>query len=125
MFIVGESGKNFYASMGIDMSTNTELSIVFIKPDGTTVTKTQTASEVALGASGLSFDDPDGSPITVLANQYLVYNIETGFLDQAGNRTDDTAWKAYGIYTNTGTTPTTNIIGLCVEFDVSEICPDD
>jgi hypothetical protein len=109
--------------MSVDMSTNTELSITFIKPGGTTVTKTKTAGEVALGLVNLTFDDPDGSPITALANEYLVYDIEPAFLDVAGSREDDNPWKAYGTYTDTGTTPDKVIIGLCVEFDVSAICP--
>jgi len=122
MFTIGESGKNFYAAMSVDMSTNTELSITFTKPDGTTITKTQTAGEVALGGVGVTFDNPDGTPITALANEYLIYDIEPAFLDQAGNRADGTPWKAFGTYTDTGTTPDKVIIGLCVEFDVDAIC---
>lgn len=122
MFTIGESGKKFYASMSVDMSTNTELSIVFTKPDGITVTKTKTGGEVALGTSSITFDDPDGAPITALANEYLIYDIEPGFLDQAGSRDDDNPWKAYGIYTDTGPAPDKVIIGLCVEFDVGAVC---
>jgi len=122
MFTVGESGKNFYAAMSVDMSTNTELEITFIKPDGTEVTKTQTASEVALGGVGVTFDDPDGSPITALANEYLIYDIEPAFLDQSGSRANSDPWKAYGTYTDTGASPNKVIIGLCVEFDVDAVC---
>lgn len=123
MFFVGESNKNFYAATNVDMSTNTELEIIFTKPDGTIVTKTQTAGEIALGASGITFDNPDGESITALANEYLIYAIEPAFLDQAGNRADGNPWKAYAKYTDTATTPDTVIIGSCIEFDVTGICP--
>ena len=122
-FIVGESGKNFFAHTGVDMSTNTELEIVFTKPDGTTSIKTQTAGEVALGVVGLSFQNPDGETITALANEYLIYSIEPLFLDQAGSRDNNNAWKAYPRYTDTATAPDTVIIGACTEFDVTGICP--
>lgn len=122
MFTLGESGKKFYAAMSVNMTTNTELSIVFIKPDGSTVTKTKTGGGIALGVAPLTFDDPDGAPITALANEYLIYDIEPAFLDQAGSRDDGNPWKAYGIYTDTGATPDKVIIGLCVEFDVDGIC---
>lgn len=123
MFFVGESNKSFFAATNVDMSTNTELEIIFTRPDGTTEIKTQTAGEVALGIAGTTFNDPDGNPITVLANEYLIYAIEPGFLDQAGSRANKNPWKAYARWTDTGTTPDTVIIGACVEFDVTGICP--
>ena len=52
---VGEVGKLFYVATGFDMSSFTELEVVFTKPGGTTVTKKQTLGEVALGTAPGSF----------------------------------------------------------------------
>jgi len=116
---IGESGKLFYVATEFDMSSNTELEVVFTKPDGTTVTKTKTAGEVVLGTSTGTFPGVGA----VLANEYMIYTIEAGFLDQAADSTDEDPWKAFGRYTNNTTTPDQVYIGLCIPFTVLAACP--
>ncbi len=116
---VGESGKLFYVATGFDMSSNTELEVVFTMPGGTTVTKSKTGGEVVLGTSSGSFPGVGA----VLANEYMIYTVEVGFLDQAGGSTDEDPWKAFGRYTNTVTTPDQIYIGLCIPFTVLDQCP--
>ena len=106
-----ESGKNLNVNAGFDMSSNTELTLTFTKPDGTTqVTKT-TADGVALGAGET---DPDLGVLT--ANEYVTYPIEAGFLDTAGT------WQVDLTYTNTASTPDDVFIGECASFTVSGRC---
>jgi len=108
----GETGKIFRVAAGFDMSSRTELSIKFYKPDGTAVTKTQTGGEVALGI--INVTDPDlGS---LLANEYVEYDIESGFLDQAGT------WTGCLTYTNTAPTPDDIFIGNAFSFTVGSSC---
>ena len=73
------------------MSSNTELTLTFTKPGGTTVTKTKTGGQVTLGTGAVT-DDELGA---LLANQYVEYKIEPLFLDTAGT------WSVYLTYTNT------------------------
>lgn len=115
----GESGKLFYVATEFDMSSFTELEVIFTKPGGTIVTKTQTAGEVTLGTSDGSFPGVGA----VLANEYMIYTIEAGFLDEAGDSTDESPWKAFGRYTNDTTTPDQIYIGLCIPFTVLAQCP--
>jgi len=108
---VGETNKAFnVASGGYDMSSYTELSLIFTKPDGTSVTKT-TSDGVVIGI-GLT-SDPDLG--TVAANEHVTLPIPVGFLDQAGT------WCVYLKYTNTGTTPDTVLIGAPTQFTVLDI----
>lgn len=116
---VGEVGKDFYVATGFDMSANTDLEIVFIKPDGTTITKSKTGGEVALGIVDGTFPGVGA----VLANEYMIYVTEAGFLDQAADSTDEDPWKAFGRYTNDATTPDQIYIGLCIPFTVLAQCP--
>ena len=116
---VGEVGKLFYVATGFDMSANTELEVVFTKPDSTEVTKTRTAGEVELGVVSGTFPGVGA----VLANEYMIYTIEVGFLDQSADSTDDNPWKAYGKYTNNVTDPDQIFIGTCIPFTVLAICP--
>lgn len=103
---VGETGKILRVAAGFDMSSNTELTLTFTLPDATTTTKT-TADGVALG-SGVTDTD-----LGVLnANEYVEYEIESGFLSLAG------AWKVSLTYTNTTPTPDDVFIGSCAEFTV-------
>ena len=106
---IGESGKNLNVNAGYDMSSQTELTLTFTKPDGTTVSKA-TADGVALGAGET---DPDLGLLT--ANYYVYYPIEAGFLDQAGT------WCVYLTYTNTTPAPDDIFIGAPVSFTVSDI----
>jgi len=116
---VAESGKLFYVATEFDMSSNTELEVVFTKPDGTQSIKTKTGGEVVLGTAAGTFPGVGA----VLANEYMIYTIEVGFLDQAADSTDEDPWKAFGRYTNNVTTPDQVYIGLCIPFTVLAQCP--
>lgn len=102
-FKLNETGVTFRVNAGFVMTSNTELEIVFIKPDGTEVVKAS-ADGVTLGTSTIQ-QDVDGVDTTFTANEYLEYEIESGLLDVAGT------WRAYGRYTNTGESPTDYFIG--------------
>lgn len=106
---VGESGKTFRVAAGFTMSSNTELTLTFTKPGGTTATKTKTGGQVTLGTSPVT-DDELGS---LLANQYVEYEIEPSFLDTAGT------WSVYLTYTNTSANPDDVFIGDAATFAVS------
>lgn len=108
---VGESGKIFRVSAGFTMSANTELTLTFTKPDNTAVTKTKTGGEVVLGTSNIT------DPIlgALLANQYVEYTIEPGFLDQTGT------WSVYLTYTDTAPTPDSIYIGTQNTFTVGAV----
>jgi len=109
---VGETGKTFRVAAGFDMSSNTELTLTFTLPDTTTVSKTKTGGEVTIGAG---VTDPDLGVLA--ANEYVEYEVESGFLSQAGT------WKVYLTYTNTTPTPDDVYIGECASFTVSAVCP--
>ena len=115
---VGETGKIFRVSTedtdgtGYDMSSYTELSIKFNKPDGTSVTKTYSGGEVTLGTGAVT----DADLGDLAANEYVEYDIEAGFLDQAG------AWTGCLTYTNTASTPDDVYIGDSFSFTVSAAC---
>ena len=109
---VGETGITFRVGASYDMSSETELELTFTKPDATTVTKSQTGGEVTLGTSAVT--DSDLGALS--ANEYVEYEIESGFLDTAGT------WKVYLTYTNTTPTPDDVFIGDCVEFEVTTVC---
>jgi len=103
---ISETGKTFRVAAGFDLSSNTELTLTFTLPDDTTVTKTK--PEVTLGTSNIT--DPDLGAL--LANEYVEYEIEVGFLSQSGE------WKVNLTYTNTSPTPDDNYIGECATFTV-------
>lgn len=105
---VGEIGKTIRVDAGFDMSFNTELTLVFIKPDGTTLTK---LSADGVTAPGVEVTAPDGEVFE--SNQYFEYDFVSGDLDQSGQ------WMVYGKYTDA--TPKT-FIGDCVSFSVLEVC---
>ena len=110
---VEETGRTLRLNAGFDMSSNTELSIIFCKPGGTTVTKT-TADGVALGTSTIT----DADLGTLTANEYVEYDIESGLI----TTTDAGRWGAQLLYTDTGATPDDNIYGTVARFTVSERC---
>lgn len=105
----GQIGVPFRIATGFDMSGSTALSIIFTKPDGTTLTKTNpdvTAPAVAL------VNDPDLG--NVAASTYFEYTNAIDDYDQVG---DD--WEACAIYVD-GTPksyPTTPAV-----FEVLEGC---
>ena len=117
-----ESGKTLRVSSGelvggvitsaFDMSSNTELTLTFTKPSGSTSTKTKSGGEVVLGASNVTEADLGA----ILASEYVEYEIEAGFLTPAGT------WKVYLTYTNTSATPDDVYYGDCAEFEVEGIC---
>ena len=115
---VGEVGKIIRVAAGFDMSSNTEITLTFTKPDLTAHIKSLTAGELTLG-SGVT--DPDLGVLA--ANEYVEYDVEVGFLDQPGEKTDDAPWKVYLTYTNTTPTPDDIFIGTCNPFTVAAICP--
>jgi len=107
---IGEVNKAIRVSSGgYDMSAFTELEIFFTQPDGTKVIKA-TADGVIIGPG---VTDPDLG--VLLANEYVEYPTEAGFLIEAG-----TTWDAYLQYTNAGTGDI--YIGDCVTFTVDDVC---
>jgi len=108
---VGETGKIIRVAAGFDMTSNTELTLTFTLPDDTTTLKVK--PDVVLGAINIT-DSDLGS---LLANEYVEYDVEAGFLSQAGT------WSVSLTYTNTGTDPDDNYIGECATFTVdSGVC---
>jgi hypothetical protein len=109
---VGETGKVLRVAAGFDMSSNTELTLTFHLPDGTTETKT-TADGVALGPG---VTDPILGAL--VAAEYVEYSVEPLLLSQAGS------WNVTLTYENTTSTPTDLYIGNCASFTVgAAICP--
>ena len=110
MLRIGETGKTLRVSLGgYDASSNTEVEIIFTLPDGTSVTKAS-ADGVTVG-SGVTDSDLG----VLAANTYYEYELEAGFLSQAGT------WNAYAKYTNTVPTPDDIFIGSCTAFTVSDV----
>ena len=103
---VGDTNKTFRVNAGYDMSSNTELTLTFTKPDGTVVVKAS-ADGVVIGA-GVT----DADLGTILVNEYVEYPLESSFLDAAGE------WKVTLKYTNTATTPDSIYNSPCVPFTV-------
>ena len=110
---VEETGRLLRVNAGFDMSSNTELSLIFCKPDGTSVTKTS-ADGIALGAVAVT--DPDIG--TLVGNEYVEYSIEPLLIteDDAGR------WSVQILYTNTTPTVDDNLYGTVANFTVSERC---
>lgn len=72
---------------GFDMSGNTSLSLVFTRPDGTSLTVTNPAVTVGSGAYG-SFAD----------KEYLNYTTVSGDINQAGTYTVRAIYNASGVH---------------------------
>lgn len=104
---VGEFGKIIRVDTNFDLSANTELTLVFTKPDGSTLTKVKTDG---VSAPGITVTDPDGVEFT--ANEYMEYDFASGDLDQAGR------WFVRAEYDDA--TPK-NFIGDTVEFTVLSV----
>ena len=105
---VSDVGKVILVNAGYDLSGNSELSLVFLKPDGTTkVTKT-TADGVSAPTTAASVT-VDGEAVSFAANEYFSYVVEAGLFDTSG------AWKVQGIYADA--TPK-NLAGDFAEFSV-------
>lgn len=104
---VGEIGKIIRVDTNFDLSANTELTLVFTKPDGTTLTKIKSDG---VSAPGVDVTDPDGNVFS--ANQYMEYDFASGDLDQAGR------WFVRAEYDDA--TPK-NFIGDTAEFIVLSV----
>lgn len=105
-----ESGKVLRVAAGFDLSSNTELTLQFVLPDATEVTKTKSGGEVVLGTSNVI----DADLGALLANEYVEYTIEAGFLSVAGE------WQVKLTYTNTASAPDDVYIGDCATFTVTD-----
>jgi len=91
---VGEKGKTVQIGASFDMSSNTDLNILFTKPDQTQLT-VNTAGGVTAPAIQVTIDvliDGVPTPKTFEANEYFEYDFVSGDLDQSGT------WVANGIY---------------------------
>jgi hypothetical protein len=86
-----EIGKLMVINAGFNMSGNTELRVVFKKPDGTIITKLK-ADGVTAPATPITVD-LDGVETTFNANEYWQYPTESGVLTPSG-----TGWKIHGEY---------------------------
>jgi hypothetical protein len=106
---VGDTNIAFRVNAGYDMTSFTELTLTFTKPDLTNVTKT-TTDGVILGTGVVDSDIG-----TLPANEYVEYPIEASFLDQAGT------WYVTLKYTDTTTTPDSIYNGPCVAFTVTSV----
>lgn len=100
-------GKVIPVNAKFDLSGNTELSLVFVKPDGTKVTKTSVHGVTAPSVDGTF--EVDGVDTKFNADEYWQYTSETGLFDQTGK------WFVYGIYED-GTPK--NLAGISAQFTV-------
>jgi len=87
---VGEIGKSIVVNAAYDMSANTDLKLIFTKPDQTTLTVDK-AGGVSAPSSTLVVTI-DGVSVTLAANEYWLYATSSGDLDQAGT------WSVVGQY---------------------------
>lgn len=110
---VEETGRTLRVDAGFDMSSNTELSLIFCKPDGTSVTKAS-ADGVVLGTVAVT--DADLGALT--GNEYVEYPIESGLITAS----DAGQWAVQILYTNTNVSPDDNLYGAIAYFTVLERC---
>ena len=108
---VEETGRTFRANAGFVMTSNTELSLLFTKPGGTTVTKTS-SDGVVLGTVAVTDDDLGA----LTANEYVEYPIESGLITTS----DAGQWAVQVLYTNTGASPDDSLYGAIAYFTVLE-----
>lgn len=85
---VGEIGKTINVNADFDLSGNTDLKLVFTKPDLTTLTVDKAGG---VTAPATPYTDPDTGEVFA-ANEYWSYNTSSGDIDQAGS------WKVNGRY---------------------------
>lgn len=86
----GDIGRIFVVNANFDLSGQTELRMVFKKPDGTVVEKL-TADGVSAPSTPLTVD-LDGVETIFLADEYFQYSSESGLLDAIGS------WTIHGEY---------------------------
>lgn len=104
---VGETGRTIRLNAGIDMSNNTDLKIVFVRPDRTVIEKAK-ADGVELGMADIA----DPALGALLARRYLNHEVETGLFDVGGT------WSVYVKYENHAITPPENLYGSPVRVKV-------
>lgn len=80
---IGEYGKKFRVNTDFDLSGNSELTLIFTRPDLTTFNKTSADGVVA---PGVPVTDPDTGE-TFEANEYMEYLTASGDIDQTGQWT--------------------------------------
>lgn len=103
-----EYGVACVFNTSFNMSAFTTLSILFIKPDGTTLLKTSTSNNVTCPNVNIST-----ALGTFLANQYAQYYFIANDLNQTG------VWQARVIYDNTGASPSQHLISNLSSFTVN------
>ena len=113
---VGETNKIIRVNGGVDLSANTDLRIDFRKSCNVVVSKSLSASEITIGTVEIVDQElEDGTTQTFLANQYVEYRTEAGFLDVSGY------WEAQLVAINTVPTPNAKLIGDVTSFMVEDV----
>lgn len=112
---VGDTGRIIRVNADFILTANTELTMNFIKPDNSIVSKTRTSGEVSVGT--VDVVDPDQG--LMLAFEYAIYITEVGFLDQYGS-----PWIVCLIYDDITTSPPQSFSGTDFEFEVEKRCGD-
>lgn len=87
-----EIGKLLVVNAGFDLTGNTELRVVLVKPDGTTVITKLSADGVVAPAVDIEVE-VNKVKKTFLAGQYWQYPSEAGVLTPSG-----VGWKIHGEY---------------------------
>jgi hypothetical protein len=85
---VGEIGKTINVNADFDLSGNTDLKLVFTKPDLTILTVDKAGG---VTAPAVPYTDPDTGEVFA-ANEYWSYNTASGDIDQDG------PWAVNGRY---------------------------
>ena len=101
---VGDIGKIFIVNADFNLSGNTDLRMVFKKPDSTIVTKTSLDGVVAPATPITVIIN--GTSTTLDANEYWQYPSESGLLDATGS------WEVHGEYVDADPTDLSGDIGL-------------
>ena len=102
--------KVIVVNAGFDLSANTELKLVFTKPDDSQVTKT--SSDGVTAPSVDTTATVNGIETTFKANEYWEYSSEAGLLTPPGAN-----WSVYGIYVDGSPT---DLAGRTAPFTVFE-----
>ncbi len=89
---VNEIGKIININAAFDLSGNTDLQIIFTKPDGTTTLTVNKAGGVTAPAVPYTYTDADGNSVTFNANEYWSYPTSSGDIDVEGT------WTLHGKY---------------------------
>lgn len=113
-FYIGESGTIIRADAGRDISDFTDLRMIFTKPDGSKITKSNAVgAKVTLGTIDV-FDASLNE--TLLADNYAIYELEDGLFDVAGDQWTRQLW-----YDKDTVTPELHLPGRVAGFTVREV----